>query len=270
MSKPLEHVVVGISISGGDDLARYALTPADVNRVTIELCRRLIGLGAQVMLGHKWTPGGLMQAVTRFAQAYQVPTTEPLVHNYLAWPDRASLSAAERTALQTLVNIVEVPGGRHGDETNDRVKALTRMREQMTAANHARLFLAGGWTPKRDRAVAGVVEEAVLSAEAGKAMYLSGMMGGAAANLIHVIRGGETPPLLNGAEPSRIHLDYIKSLRKFSVDRLAAQSGLSVSDFNALFDSHNLDTIVQLATRGMRALADDGRLRPRRRKKTKK
>jgi hypothetical protein len=258
VTRPLEDVVVGISISEGEDLARHGLTGADVNRVTVELCRRLIGLGAQVVLGHKWMPGGIMQAVARFAQAYQPNTTQPIVHNYLGWPDRASLSASERATLKTLVNVVETPADPQWPESESRIRALSRMREQMTGVNHARLFLAGRWTPKSGRAVAGVVEEAAMTAQAGKAMYPSRMMGGAAAHLIRVIRG-ETPPP-SPADEVPAHRECIAILRRFSLNRLAQQSGLDEDDMEALFDAQNIDTVMYFATRGMRALAQEGRL----------
>jgi hypothetical protein len=269
VTKPLEGVIVGLSISEGEDLGTYALTSADVNRVTVEVCRRLIGLGAQMVLGHKWAPGGIMQAIARFAQAYQAPTPTPIIHNHLGWPDRASLSAAERSSLKALVNIVEAPDDPRWHRTEGRSEALTQMRQNMTDLNHARLFLSGLWAPKKGRRIAGVVEEAVMTIEAGKAIYLSNMMGGATATVIRMIRGG-APPVVPADRNSPTHEDHVRRLRGHSLARLASQSGLSVDDMNALFDAQNLDTVVQLATRGMRTLVEEGRLQPPIRKSKKK
>ena len=115
----------------------------------------------------------------------------------------------------------------------------------MTEANHARLFLAGRWTPKSDRAVAGVVQEAALTARSGKAMYLSGMMGGAAGNLIRVIRG--EPPPQSIADELLGHQKCLGILRDCSLHRLAEQSGLPPAEMNTLFDAQNIDTVMQLA-----------------------
>lgn len=259
MTRPLEDVVVGISISQGEDLARYALTEADINRVTVELCRRLIGLGAQVVLGHKWMPGGVMQAVARFAQAYQTGANQPIIHNYLGWPDRASLSGAERMTLKSLVNIVEPPDAPEWRGPDGRTRALTSMRQQMTAINHARLILSGRWVPQPDRPVAGVVEEAVMTATEGKAIYLSRMMGGAAANLVAVIRGEKPEP--SRADDLPVHKESLERLRACGIERLAHQSGLSANEMNELFDAQNLDTVMHLTSRGLRTLVQEKRLR---------
>jgi hypothetical protein len=84
-------------------------------------------------------------------------------------------------------------------------------------------------------------------------------MGGAAANLIRVIRG-ETPTQSVAESPS--HQKCIGILRTFSVKQLAEQSGLDSGDMEALFDAQNIDTVMQLATRGLRALMLKGRLEP--------
>ena len=258
VTRPLEDAVVGISISEGEDLGRYGLTSADVNRVTVELCRRLIGLGAQVVLGHKWMPGGVMQAVARFAQAYQSGANRPIIHNYLGWPDRAALSGAERATLQTIVNIVEASDRPEWHEADGRTRALTRMREEMTDINHARVILSGRWVPQPGRSVAGAVEEAALTATDGKGIYLSRMMGGAAANLVAVLKG-ERPPA-TAADRMPVHGERIEQLRQCGLERLSEQSGLSVKDMNALFEAQNIDTVMHLASRGLRNLLQQGRL----------
>jgi hypothetical protein len=258
MTRPLDGIVIGISISGHEGLGRYALTAADVNRVTVELSRRLISLGAQVVLGHKWTPGGVMQAVARFAQAYQTGDTRPIVHNYLGWPDRASLSGHERTSLEPLVRIVEMPDADEWRGELGRVRALTFMRRQMVAADHARLFISGSWAPKPGRTVAGVVEEAGLTASEGKAMFLTRMMGGAAENLIAVIRGQEPEPA--DVPDQSQHANCVARLREVGFETLSRRAGLSHDEMNQLFDAHNLDTVMHLVTRGLRTLLHEGRL----------
>ena len=69
-NRPLEGIAVGVSISEAEDLASTGFAPNDINVITVELCRRLMKLGAQVVLSHQWRPGGIMEQVNRFAQAY--------------------------------------------------------------------------------------------------------------------------------------------------------------------------------------------------------
>ena len=71
-NRPLEGMAVGISISEADDLASTGVTRDDINLVTVELCRRIVASGGQVVLGYQWRPGGIMEQVTRFAQAYHM------------------------------------------------------------------------------------------------------------------------------------------------------------------------------------------------------
>jgi hypothetical protein len=42
-----------MSISDAEDLASTGFTPNGINLVPVELCRRLVALGAQVVLGHQ-------------------------------------------------------------------------------------------------------------------------------------------------------------------------------------------------------------------------
>jgi hypothetical protein len=94
--RPLAGAVIGISISEpeGGDLNQHGFTPGDINAVTVELCRRFVSLGASIALGHQWRPRGVMESVARFAHAYQGDESIPIIHNFLAWPDRAALSCA--------------------------------------------------------------------------------------------------------------------------------------------------------------------------------
>src|SRR5512132_1974830 len=109
IQRPLAGLCIGISISKGDDLtAKYGLTEEDISVVTVELCRRLVGLGAQVALGHQWRPKGIMDQVAHFARGYQWEVSSrdvPIIHNFLAWPDRAALSETDRKELGGLVHI---------------------------------------------------------------------------------------------------------------------------------------------------------------------
>jgi hypothetical protein len=104
--RPLEGRSVGISISESDDLASLGLENGIVNGLTVDLARRLIALGASVVLGHNWRTGGIMEAVASFALSYKSqsgPIEQPLIFNYLAFPDKPSLSDSDKKELQVKV-----------------------------------------------------------------------------------------------------------------------------------------------------------------------
>lgn len=253
MNRPLNGLKIGCSISISEDLDRYGLKPDDINTVTVDLCRRFVGLGAQVVLGHQWRPNGVMEAVARFAQAYHGESTEGhIIHNYMAWPDRAALSETDRTQLRPLVDIRELT-----DHQDDRAEALRAMREQVADLCDARICLAGKMYQKPEF-VHGVIEEVALTLRLGRPVYMSKMMGGSTAVMIDVIRGRLDP------DQARIRLNkgeragnwertqsYLQEIREFGASRLADACELGVDGLDALFDSHNLDTVVQLTSRGL-------------------
>jgi hypothetical protein len=251
-NRPLEGMAVGISISDAEDLASTGFTPADINLVTVELCRRLVALGAQVVLGHQWRPGGIMEQVTRFAQAYHMESGgsgQPIVHNVMAWPDKASLSDFERGQLKDLVRIYEP------EEPLERLEALTAMRQQITQIAKARICLSGKMKSFTG-SMPGLIEEAFLSIDQGQPVYISAMMGGAAAALIECIRGrieiGRLIP--RAARVSERIRDFFDGSPDRRYETIAKLCWLRPNELEELFNALNLDTIIQLSSRGMSRL----------------
>ena len=252
-NRPLEGMVVGISISEAEDLATTGFTAADVSLVTVELCRRLVALGAQVVLGHQWRPGGIMEQVTRFAQAYHMESGgsgQPIVHNLMAWPDRASLSDFDREQLQDLVRIYEP------EEPLGRAEALTAMRHQITRIANARVCLSGKME-SYGGSMPGVIEEAFLSIDQEQPVYISAMMGGAAAALVEWIRGYREIGTLfprSAQAAGRIPHFFDHGLNRGYEVTFAKQCRLYPNEIDELFSAQNLDTIIRLSTRGMSRL----------------
>jgi SLOG cluster2 len=241
-NRPLQGIAVGISISEAEDLSEFGFLPSDINTVTVEICRRIVALGGQVVLGHQWRPGGIMEQVTRFAQAYHLEAGSagpPIIHNVMAYPDKAALSEGDREQLRELVRIYEP------QEPEGRTEALTRMRESITAIAKARICLAGkekGYSGS----MPGLVEETLISIRRKQPVYLSAMMGGATAYLIKCIRGGgelRIPPEVE---------DYFRpNAGRRNTLALAELCRLHPDELDQLFDAQNLDTVVQLSTLGM-------------------
>lgn len=246
-SRPLRGISIGFSISESEDLADYGLDPGHINTVTVELCRRFIALGAKVVLGHQWRPNGVMESVARFAQNYHGGGESgegPIIHNYMAWPDRAALTEAERKQLAPIVQIHE-----GSDEGRGRAEALSSMRRLVAANCDARICLAGK-TIQHPGFVHGVIEEAALTLARGNPVYMSRMMGGATAVMIDVLEGRGVTMLEGNLVRTQEYLDQI---RRFGLPKLAEACGLTPEDLHALFHSHNLDTLIQLTSRGLLA-----------------
>jgi hypothetical protein len=248
-NRPLEGMAVGVSISEAEDLAGAGFTRDDINLVTVELCRRLLALGAQVVLGYQWRPGGIMEQVTRFAQAYHMESGgsgQPIVHNVMAWPDKASLSEFDREQLKDLVRIYEP------EEPLERAEALTAMRRHITQIAKARICLSGKMK-SYDGSMPGLIQEAFLSIEQRQPVYISAMMGGAAAAMIESIRGrSEIGRLIPEAAqvPEKIR-DFFDGSPDRRYETIAKLCWLHPNELEELFSAQNLDTVIQLSTRGM-------------------
>jgi hypothetical protein len=246
--RPLSNLAIAISISEAERpvLEGLGLTPADINHVTVELCRRLVALGAQVVLGHQWRPGGVMDAVARFAKAYQ-EATEPILQNFLAWPDRAALSESDRKRLESVVRIHEFT-----EPQPDRPMALHEMRQRMADVTSARICLCGK-LQQPEGFVPGLIEEAALTLARGKPVYASRMMGGTSALLADFFSGEAREPLLKLSKHPKFK-GQLRVLRDFDASRLAETCGLTHSELRELFDAQNVDTIVHLTTLGLTRL----------------
>jgi len=211
--RPLEGCCVGISISESNELSKLGFPDSVINATTVDLARRLIALGSTVVLGHNWRPGGVMEAIAKFALAYRDQNQKPqrpLIVNYLAAPDFPSLSEAEATELLPYVQIQTVSWD---DQKADAIRflrntrglpfigndALTRVRKNLgsadsngargrnLAAMRFRLTLAcdvrvviGGRAAGYGGAAPGIIEEIWWALMADKPVLLSTALGGAA------------------------------------------------------------------------------------------
>jgi hypothetical protein len=214
MPRPLEGRRIGISISETDDLPALGLGNEIVNGLTVDLARRLIALGASVVLGHNWRTGGIMEAVARFALSYKSqsgPTEQPLIFNYLAFPDKPSLSESDRKELESIVSIGTIQWtddilralgeasrpidfGQYGKRIIvDLAKSLppdlrrafdlAAMRFTLTQQCDTRLVI-GGRTRNYQGLAPGIIEEAWWTILLGKKLVVCSGMGGAACAII--------------------------------------------------------------------------------------
>jgi hypothetical protein len=129
---------------------------------------------------------------------------------------------------------------------NDRRAALMEMRARMTAVTTARICLAGRKRP--GTGPSGIIEEAAMMVHAHRPLYMSRMMGGAAAAMIACIRRDYVPSADHFGTESLAYLNVFQHMRVNDVGRLC---GLSDAEVNDLFDAENIDTIVYLVARGL-------------------
>jgi hypothetical protein len=166
--------------------------------------------------GHDWRPGGIMEAITGIALDLQVvdaDSSDPTILNLLPWPRERS--AADRQMLSRLEGLVEVRPVGLPNGVEDlcaevksigsvaaraylQARGLTHMRRALVAATGARVAIGGKLSEYTGR-IPGIVEEVLLSLDAGQPVYIAGLLGGAARLLGHVLLEGADPtPLWKG------------------------------------------------------------------------
>jgi hypothetical protein len=177
-----------------------------VNSLTFRLASHIVLEGGALLLGHRWTPDGIMEHLAFQARdsrwsglrrsANKEAKADVPILNLMAWPDAPP--SEDRNARNMLRDgILEVrqilPPGIPLDRLDPdpvkaltsevgqfaRIRALTAMRQEMARHADARICL-GGSAGKATRRLPGVVEEALLTCMAGKPLYLAGALGGAA------------------------------------------------------------------------------------------
>src|SRR6185503_12876261 len=168
---PLEGCSVGISISASEDLHGRSLDLETVNRAVLQIAEVLLGAGANLVFGHDWRPGGVMQAIAgmavRYHHRFSARTELPVrILNLVAPPDVPWLRREEHEAeamsarLRGHVEARQIAFQGDPDREAGRANALSALRRELTACCHARICLGGtlderkykGWHP-------GIVEE---------------------------------------------------------------------------------------------------------------
>lgn len=307
--RPLVGLRVGISISESEQSDGLGFPSWQVNRTTVQAATALLGQGASVVLGHDWREDGVMQAIHAFAQQVQtMPTADidaavrersaaPLLTNILPWEDVPSLSAEEleRLSATLRVEVAGLPADLHDLVMSRpldwvtpsarrylRARALTHLRRLLSVRADARLCI-GGRTGHFEGRYPGVVEEAALTLESGRALYLSGFLGGATQRIIDAVadesrssmpdewiphdderpigqiyaqmsESGPARRLPSTADTTVDPAGIWEAFHRAGVGGLARANGLSVDENRELFRAPALDGVVQLVLTGLSRL----------------
>lgn len=279
--RPLAGLSLGLSISECEDGPGLGFTSREVSRTVREISRAVLAQGGRVVFGHDWREGGVMETVLRIAIDYHdgagaVAGGAAAMTNFVPWPDRSTLSPEDKQRYHGVLEIVEanrpeVPAGvtlPHGPEAEPvlRVLALTEMRQRMADYCDARLCIGGRVAGFQGRG-AGVFEEAAVTVDAGKPLFVSGLFGGASREIARALSGQslEAPQVLDpgpelAAALSLAGLDadasrYDRMLREAPADIFPGRTGLSPAEHELLFTARSLPEVTGLVLKGMAAVA---------------
>jgi hypothetical protein len=291
---PLRGRSIGISISAGDGgIPTGENAETFVNQLTFQTCSRYLFLGASVALGHMWRPGGILDHLVRraseFRYSFLPPGSDgrlPPIINCLAWPDAPPhFDDDQGEWIRDFIEVRQIPpAGIPTDTlTTDsslgkfaRIRALTAMRQALVAASDFRICL-GGAPGKPLRRLPGVLEEALLTYDAAKPLYLAGALGGISKTLCDVIlrrrsssnasEAFTTPPEamalfaefqatapfpdLEGPSKPDSAFDALAHAQTITVEQLAERASLSVDDYLTLMTTADVGRAIQLVSVGI-------------------
>ena len=292
----LANLRVGISIS----VSASNPSPNDeaqVNRTTKMIASTLLGLGANIALGHRWKPGGVMEAIANWVrlefrhELHEARTAghaiTPKILNLMAWPDSPpAFNETQQRSLQGILESqviqpesIETTGLLVTSELGcfARIRALTAMRKELARRCDAR-FCIGGAAGAPQRRLSGVIEESLLTWEAGKPLYISSALGGSSQAMADVIlqrrlpedsaRLFFTPPVMvevikNSASPDTPTTELasdlegwnaLDALRAIPFKEIVERSGLSRAEYLTMLTIANVTEAVSLVARGLQSL----------------
>lgn len=288
--RPLNGLRVALSISESDDTSTLGFPPSQVNRVVAQFATALLGQGATTLFGHDWREDGVMEAIHAAAQTMQPPRntfneaqSEPLLQNFIAWPDKPALPLDELERLRESLRVTKVdnpPGLVRWPTTHSspleyeylRARALTRMRREISLVSHACVCIGGRVISFQGR-YPGIIEEAVFALRNERALFLVGALGGATREIIETIEQRryrftqntdeiqqkrvvyDSPEFLERNEdPDDAIFDFDgvhEQFRRHGLEGLASRNRLSVEENLELFRTPSIERALQLVLIGL-------------------
>jgi hypothetical protein len=290
----LQGLSIGLSISNVDavELQTLGLSDLHLQDAMLEIARHCLAQGATLVYGGDLRPGGftenLLDLVRYHNDALQKQFTP--VRNFLAWPLHQSLDAdwiADRRdalrivkadAPEDLKTAVMLPQLKaESDAVTGYVwaRCLSTMRENLVQQTQARIML-GGRTLGYKGKYPGLVEEALLTLQAGKPLFLLGGFGGAAQAVIQALQDQQPEALTEAYQcqnPSYqsltaefdLHIqtqnlaiqpiDYpaiCKTFAEIGINGL--NNGLSEAENHRLFETVNQEEAIGLILAGLAKL----------------
>lgn len=292
----------GLSISAAPDMPATGDPEVAVNGLTFRLASTILLEGGRLVLGHRWSSEGIMEHLafqardsrwsglgqTTGGAAQQAVS----ILNLIAWPDTAAQGDrnADKMIRDGILEVRQVlpPDIRLDQLDADpqkalatdpgklaRIRALTAMRQEMVRHTDARICL-GGASGGPHRRLPGVIEEALLTVQAGKPLYIASALGGTAKAMADAIlqrrMSGEaralffTPPAVVGlfaqatqefpvpaeeGPSTESGWSALKVFEAISMATLTRQSGLTEEEYLQLLTTGDVQRALSLAITGI-------------------
>ena len=252
---------IAISISESPDLTRLGMSDRHLAGAMETMATYLLSFGYRVAYGGDLRQGGfteqLFELVSRYDRSSQ-SRGQPGVTDYLPWPACAALSHDEYHDLSLrLGNSAEVKCLAHDgtvledfefpetpvEDKQEIATSLTAMRRTMLNETSARVVL-GGRVEGYMGSMPGIAEEALLSIQAGRPLYVVGGFGGCARDIAESLQMVEA---LDDA--SRPAWDGRKAFSNYRFNSL--NNGLTCDENCMLARTPHIRQAVGLILRGL-------------------
>ncbi len=254
MKRPLlEGWSIALSVSDSPDLSVLGLNERHLRDAMVAVARFFLAAGATLVYGGDLRPLGFTELLFDLAAGYRRETEERrrALANLLAWPVHIALSQDEldrrRNRLGDSGSVVCLsPDGTvmsyqeraslasKGPSDHEWTEGLTSMRRTLAQWCDAHVLL-GGQTQRFRGKMPGIAQEALLTLEARKPVFLIGGFGGCTRNI------AETMML-----PERSHRRALETVRVHDLG-----NGLTAAEAATLAQTAHSDEIMTLILRGL-------------------
>ena len=275
---------IGVSISENEDLARLGYSQIHLKDLMVEIVRSLLINDMIIVYGGDLRKEGYTQVFSDLAYQYRSihETKKFYFQNYFAYPIYHQLTRSNE--LDFKKNRADIFKVSPPDELNDApqkyispdsvqnkyiwARSLSHMRRQMIEHTNGRI-LVGGKANNYLGKIPGVLEEAKITLQLDKPLYLVGAFGGCAAYTADAIAGKGFSFTDDKFHTSAPYLDFKAFYNEketenpidlsaeaayfagYGLDRLAANNGLSPEENRRLFVTPHLNEIIYLIFKGI-------------------
>ena len=252
---------IAISISESPDLYRLGMSDRHLNRAMDTVATYLLSFGYRLAYGGDLRQGGFTERLFELASRYdRAPQSggRPAVTDYLPWPTCSSLSREEYLQISnslgntgelrclaqngTVLENFDFPNVPLTDQYAI-ASSLTAMRQTMLHETSARVVL-GGRVEGYSGSMPGIAEEALLTLQAGRPLYILGGFGGCSRDIAESL--GLVAPLY---DPPRSSWDGHETFVKYGIDSL--RNGLTYEENYTLAKTPHIRQAVALVLRGL-------------------
>lgn len=275
---------IGISVSDNEELEELGYSTIHLKDLIIEIVRNLLVNGATIVYGGNMNKEGYTYLFSELAFQYRdkSDSKKNCFKNYFAYPIYCLLTSEDRSNFKKYrTEIIKVVPPKEVISNKEKylipntteakiiwARSLTIMRQTMIADSDARI-LVGGKLSYYSGKMPGIIEEAKLTLEQGKPLYLIGALGGASKEVINALEGKGFSYLENKFHQSEEYQAFkgqynkggndsidpeveLAFFKNYGKEILSRSNGLTPEENERLFTTSNLPEMLFYILKGLK------------------